>query len=81
MDDPRKVIDDFLVAYDPESKLGELTWDALDAFARGLSAKFCAQLGHKPVADQCGIPAHDYCTYCKDPTPEQAPRDGRQSNA
>ena len=32
----------------------------------------CNWWGHLPVADQCGIPDHDYCARCNASTPGQA---------
>ena len=36
----------------------------------------CRLFGHKPIADQCGDPAHDYCVWCSRSTPGAALRDG-----
>ena len=36
--------------------------------------KFCAKLGHSPVADQCNRPEHDYCRFCATKTPGLATR-------
>lgn len=38
-------------------------------------AFFCTVLSaHYPEADQCGIPAHDFCLWCGKSMPNQAKR-------
>lgn len=32
----------------------------------------CKILGHVPIADQCGIPNHDFCAYCMKSMPGKA---------
>ena len=34
----------------------------------------CLIVGHSPIADQCGIPDHDYCAYCMKVMPGQGAR-------
>lgn len=34
----------------------------------------CRALGHEPIADQCGLPAHDFCVWCMKLMPFAAPR-------
>jgi hypothetical protein len=39
------------------------------------AARTCCRIwGHDPIADQCGIPAHDFCGWCQKTMPNQAPR-------
>lgn len=40
-------------------------------------AVLCFLFGHKPVADQCDKPEHDFCVYCMTPKPGLAPRESR----
>jgi hypothetical protein len=84
--DPRDVIDDVREHFNDGSRihsspldgfekmLAEGLDDYLDAFSKKLKAAFCAQLGHKPTIDHCGLPEHDYCAYCLELTPGQAKR-------
>lgn len=32
----------------------------------------CQVYGHKPIADQCNKPEHDFCVYCSKPMPNSA---------
>ncbi len=41
-----------------------------DAVAR----PFCWLAGHDPIADNCGMPEHDSCAWCRVLTPGEAPR-------
>lgn len=36
-----------------------------------MHAAVCRVYGHRPERDQCGIPAHDYCGWCRASTPGQ----------
>lgn len=38
----------------------------------------CRVFGHKPIADQCGDHAHDFCVWCNRSTPHMAGRGGTQ---
>lgn len=38
----------------------------------------CHLFGHKPIADQCNKPEHDYCVWCERRMPWAALRDGGQ---
>lgn len=42
--------------------------------AEGLAEQLCPLVGHLPVGDQCGLPAHDYCVGCGKRVPHQAKR-------
>jgi hypothetical protein len=43
-------------------------------FVRLVSWAGCKMVGHEPIADQCGRPEHDFCAWCRKPTPNRAPR-------
>lgn len=34
----------------------------------------CLVCGHAPTCDHCGRPEHDYCMWCRKPTPGEAHR-------
>jgi hypothetical protein len=42
--------------------------DTMDGFRRLI----CVTYGHMPVADQCGLPQHDFCMICQELMPGQA---------
>lgn len=46
--------------------------DALDETELVLMRKLCAVAGHESISDQCGKPEHDYCTFCREITPNGA---------
>lgn len=46
--------------------------DALLGVTEFAQKVLCRVLGHMPIADQCGIPAHDYCAWCNKSMPDQA---------
>ncbi len=58
------------VVYDRKNtrKDGSPYFDAIDTLEE-IQAVLCAELGHSPIPDQCGIPAHDYCEFCNILTP------------
>jgi hypothetical protein len=39
-----------------------------------LEKAFCAVLGCVPTQDHCGRPEHDFCMWCRKPTPGLATR-------
>jgi hypothetical protein len=41
---------------------------------KGLGKLWCRYLGHLPIVDHCGLPAHDLCAWCLTDMPGQAPR-------
>lgn len=70
-----------LVRSDPRWKLQQVVEsvpdDVLDEVGEhtdAMMAILCARLGHTPQVDQCGMPAHDFCTWCNARTPGAAPR-------
>ena len=41
-------------------------------FTEPAAKLICRIWGHVPTRDHCGLPAHDYCLGCNEPTPGQA---------
>lgn len=49
-------------------------WKISDAIQWAGVKVLCAVFRHKPIADQCGMPEHDFCVFCNKPTPLMASR-------
>lgn len=47
-------------------------WDWM--FGEWVNRLVCLVYGHESIADQCNMPAHDYCWSCRTLTPGRAPR-------
>lgn len=59
--------DDWVCEKEPERLV-----EVLLAVTEKLRQLLCRMLGHCPIADQCNIPAHDYCAWCNKSLPNQA---------
>lgn len=69
---------DWIADTTPPSKDKPWRWAVLqfvsDRMQDPLVSLCCWFIGHQPEMDHCGIPEHDYCIYCQESTPGQAPR-------
>jgi hypothetical protein len=52
-------------------------WEWRDRLEEAGLWMLCRMFGHKPVADQCDKPEHDFCVHCRTPMPGLAPREPR----
>lgn len=59
---PDRVLDRFSWAH---SRRSDKLWEAFSFVEDQVAALLCRVYGHKPERDQCGIPEHDFCFYCK----------------
>lgn len=72
MKDPRKLISD-AIEFLPED-ISDASFDKIHDILISATTMICDYLGHVPCPDQCNLPAHDYCIWCKTPTPGMAKR-------
>jgi len=49
-------------------KTPDFLWNALDWITDKVGKITCFFVGHEPTTE-CGIPAHDYCFWCKKSMP------------
>lgn len=39
--------------------------DALESAQEAIGNAVCSVVGHEPERDQCNLPEHDYCQWCR----------------